>query len=235
MDNTMPILLVPGLVVLAPDLCACDPGLVAIRPGDGGQPHPRRQYGRDRAPDPGRGAAALRAGRPFDGRLHRLRDHAAGAGAGRQTGADEHPGAARYAGGDRRAAAARSPARKAGEYRAVLDELFPASCIPRGATMPPCASWCTTWATMSGPRPLSRQQTAIIGPAGLAADAGVDQVSDAGAVRRRGQHHPEFAVDGDGRAAFPARNWSSSPNCGHLPQVEQPQATADALVEWLRS
>ena len=24
------------------------------------------------------------------------------------------------------------------------------------------------------------------------------------------------------------------PNCGHLPQVEQPQATADALAEWLR-
>jgi pimeloyl-ACP methyl ester carboxylesterase len=25
------------------------------------------------------------------------------------------------------------------------------------------------------------------------------------------------------------------PNCGHLPQPEQPQATADALTEWLRS
>jgi pimeloyl-ACP methyl ester carboxylesterase len=24
-------------------------------------------------------------------------------------------------------------------------------------------------------------------------------------------------------------------DCGHLPQVEQPQATTDALVEWLRS
>jgi pimeloyl-ACP methyl ester carboxylesterase len=24
------------------------------------------------------------------------------------------------------------------------------------------------------------------------------------------------------------------PNCGHLPQPEQPQATADALIEWLR-
>jgi pimeloyl-ACP methyl ester carboxylesterase len=24
------------------------------------------------------------------------------------------------------------------------------------------------------------------------------------------------------------------PHCGHLPQVEQKQATADALVEWLR-
>jgi len=23
------------------------------------------------------------------------------------------------------------------------------------------------------------------------------------------------------------------PNCGHLPQVEQTQATADVLVEWL--
>ncbi len=23
--------------------------------------------------------------------------------------------------------------------------------------------------------------------------------------------------------------------CGHLPQVEQPQATAEALVEWLRN
>ena len=25
------------------------------------------------------------------------------------------------------------------------------------------------------------------------------------------------------------------PNCGHLPQVEQPEATAKALVEWLRT
>jgi pimeloyl-ACP methyl ester carboxylesterase len=25
------------------------------------------------------------------------------------------------------------------------------------------------------------------------------------------------------------------PNCGHLPQVEQPQAIADALVDWLRN
>jgi pimeloyl-ACP methyl ester carboxylesterase len=24
------------------------------------------------------------------------------------------------------------------------------------------------------------------------------------------------------------------PDCGHLPQVEQPQATAEAIVEWLR-
>ena len=43
-------------------------------------------------------------------------------------------------------------------------------------------------------------------PAGLAADAGLDQMPDAGADGRRGQHHPECAVEGDGRAAFTARN-----------------------------
>jgi pimeloyl-ACP methyl ester carboxylesterase len=25
------------------------------------------------------------------------------------------------------------------------------------------------------------------------------------------------------------------PHCGHLPQLEQPEATANALVEWLRN
>jgi len=39
--------------------------------------------------------AALRAGRAFDGRLHRLRDHAAGGRARRQARADQYPGAAR--------------------------------------------------------------------------------------------------------------------------------------------
>ena len=75
---------------------------------------------------------------------------------------------------------------------------FPASCIPRGATTPHCASSCTTWATMSGGGlcpPADRDH----GRAGLAALAGVDQVPDAGALRRQGQHHPEFAVEGNGR------------------------------------
>ena len=34
---------------------------------------------------------------------------------------------------------------------------------------------------------------------------------------------------------IPAAKLVVLPHCGHLPQVEQPQATADALVEWLRS
>ena len=49
-------------------------------------------------------------------------------------------------------------------------------------------------------------------PAGLAADAGVDQVPDAGALERRGQHRAEFAVDGDGQR-HPRRE------AGHRPRI----------------
>jgi pimeloyl-ACP methyl ester carboxylesterase len=51
---------------------------------------------------------------------------------------------------------------------------------------------------------------------------------------RRGQHHPEFAVDGDGER-IPGANLAIVPNCGHLSVAEQPSATSGALVEWLRS
>ena len=33
---------------------------------------------------------------------------------------------------------------------------------------------------------------------------------------------------------IPGAKLTILPQCGHLPQVEQPQATADALVGWLR-
>ena len=33
---------------------------------------------------------------------------------------------------------------------------------------------------------------------------------------------------------IPGAKLTIIPHCGHLSQVEQPQATADALVEWLR-
>ncbi|CAA9224644.1 MAG: Hydrolase, alpha/beta fold family, partial [uncultured Craurococcus sp.] len=60
--------------------------------GAGRQP---RRHGRTRA---GRGAAALRLGRPLDGRLPRLRDPAPGAGAGDAARLARHLGPAGYAG-----------------------------------------------------------------------------------------------------------------------------------------
>ena len=98
-----------------------------------------------------------------------------------------------------------------------------------------CANWSTTWPTMSGRKRSSGSRRPCIGRAELAADAGVDQMPDAGPDRRSGQHRPEFAVERDGRTAFPAPKLVILPDCGHLSQLEQPQATADALVEWLRN
>ena len=79
-----------------------------------------------------------------------------------------------------------------------------------------------------------RQQTAVIGRADSRPTLACDQVSDAGADQRRGQDDPEQPVGRRWPTEFPAPNSSSLPDCGHLPQLEQPQATADALVEWLR-
>ena len=76
---------------------------------------------------------------------------------------------------------------------------FPASCIPSRRDDADLRQLVHDMGDDVGPDAFVRQQTAIIEPAGFAADAGVDQMSDAGAVQRRGQHRPEFAVDGDGR------------------------------------
>ena len=84
---------------------------------------------------------------------------------------------------------------QAGEYRAVLDELFPGFVHPSRRDDAALRQLVHDMGDDVGPEAFVRQQTAIIEPAGLAADAGVDQVSDAGAVGRRGQHHPEFAVE----------------------------------------
>ena len=43
---------------------------------------------------------------------------------------------------------------QAGEYHAVLDDLFPGFVHPSRREVP-CADWCTTWATTSAPSPSS--------------------------------------------------------------------------------
>ena len=96
---------------------------------------------------------------------------------------------------------------KAGEYRAILDELFAGFVHPSrrdDAVLAPAGERHGRRCRARGLRASADRDHE---PAGLAADAGVDQVSDAGALERRGQHRAEFAVDGNGRAAFPARNW----------------------------
>jgi len=42
------------------------------------------------------------------------------------------------------------------------------------------------------------------------------------------------SLSGEMAGGIPGAKLVILPNCGHLPQPEQPQATADALVEWMR-
>ena len=162
MDNTMPILLVPGLVSSPRIYAPVVPALWRFGPVTVANHIRDDNMGDDRAADSRRGAAALRAGRAFDGRLHRLRNHAAGAGAGGQTGADQHPGAPRYAGGDRppprpdRAGAG-------GEYRAILDELFPGFVHPSRRDDADLRQLVYDMGDDVGAEAFVRQQTAIMG------------------------------------------------------------------------
>ena len=88
---------------------------------------------------------------------------------------------------------------RSGEYRAVLDELFAGFVHPSRREDAALRQLCHDMGEDVGAENFVRQQTAVIGRVELAALAGLDQVPDAGAVLRHRQHHPECAVEGDGR------------------------------------
>jgi len=130
----------------------------------------------------------------------------------------------------RRARVARA---QAGEFRAILDELFPGFVHPSRRD-----------------RADLRQLVYDMGD-----DVGVDAfVRQQAAIMARPDSRPTLAwikcptlvLSGDEDNTIPNSLSKEMANgihgaklvilsqCGHLPQVEQPQATADALVEWMR-
>ncbi len=86
-----------------------------------------------------------------------------------------------------------------GEYRAVLDELFSGFVHPSRREDASLRQLVHDMGDDVGVEAFVRQQTAVISRPELAADAGRYQMPDAGAVGRRGPHHPECAVGRDGR------------------------------------
>jgi pimeloyl-ACP methyl ester carboxylesterase len=122
---------------------------------------------------------------------------------------------------------------QAGDYRAVLDELFAGFVHPSRREETSLHKLVHDMGDDIGPEAFVRQQTAIIGRADsrpslawikcptlvLSGDQDNTIPNSLSVEMADGIHHAKLII---------------LPSCGHLPQVEQPQATADALVEWLR-
>ena len=123
---------------------------------------------------------------------------------------------------------------KAGSYREVLDEMFPSLVHPSRCDDASLRQLVLDMADDVGVEAFLRQQTAVIGRP--------DSRPSLAWIKC-----PTLVLSGDQDNTIPnslsmeiATNIPDAklvilPNCGHLPQPEQPQATAAALVEWLQS
>jgi pimeloyl-ACP methyl ester carboxylesterase len=121
-----------------------------------------------------------------------------------------------------------------GEYRAILDELFPGFVHPSRLGEAALRQLVHDMGDDIGVEAFVRQQTAIISRA--------DSRPTLAWIKC-----PTLVLTGDAdntipnslsvemAQGIPGAGLTILPSCGHLPQVEQPRACADALVEWLRS
>jgi pimeloyl-ACP methyl ester carboxylesterase len=123
---------------------------------------------------------------------------------------------------------------KAGEFRAVLDELFPGFVHPSRQDDAALRQLVHDMGADVGPQAFVRQQTAVIGR--------VDSRPSLAWIKC-----PTLVLTGDTDNTIPnalSKEMADGihgaklvilENCGHMPQPEQPQATMAALTEWLRT
>jgi pimeloyl-ACP methyl ester carboxylesterase len=122
---------------------------------------------------------------------------------------------------------------RSGQYRAVLDELFPGFVHPSRRDDAGLRKLVHDMGDDVGVEGFIRQQTAMIGR--------VDSRPSLAWIKC-----PTLVLTGDQDNTIPnslSKEMADGihgarlvilKNCGHLPQPEQPEATAAALVEWLR-
>ena len=121
-----------------------------------------------------------------------------------------------------------------GEYRTVLDELFPGFVHPSRQNDADLRQLVYDMGDDVGPEAFVRQQMAVIGRP--------DSRPTLATIKC-----PTLVLTGDTdntipnslsvemADGIPGAKLVILPDCGHLPQPEQPQATAAALAEWLRN
>src|SRR5260370_27599723 len=130
----------------------------------------------------------------------------------------------------RRAQIARA---KSGEYHAVLDELFPGFVHPSRREDCSLRKLVHDMGDDIGADAFVRQQTAVIGRA----DSRPALAWIKWPTLVLSGHHDNTIPNSlavEMAEGIHGAKLTILPECGHLPQVEQPRATADALVEWLR-
>ncbi|MDB5567022.1 MAG: Alpha/beta hydrolase protein [Tardiphaga sp.] len=122
----------------------------------------------------------------------------------------------------------------AGQYHDVMDELFPGFVHPSRCDDATLRKLVHDMGDDIGAEAFVRQQTAVIGRA--------DSRPTLSAIRC-----PTLVLTGDQdntianslsvemADAIEGAALTIIPDCGHLPQVEQPQATTDALLSWVQS
>jgi pimeloyl-ACP methyl ester carboxylesterase len=121
-----------------------------------------------------------------------------------------------------------------GDYRGVLDELFSGFVHPSRLGDASLRQLVHDMGDDVGPEAFVRQQTAVI--------SRPDSRPSLAWIKC-----PTLVLTGDQDNSvpnsqsvemangIPGAKLVILPDCGHLPQLEMPQATADALVEWMRS
>jgi len=122
---------------------------------------------------------------------------------------------------------------RAGDYHAVIDEMFPDLVHPARRDDADLRALMHGMGDDIGTEAFIRQQTACISRADsrptLAAIACPTLV-----LTGDEDNAIPNSLSADMADAIPGAKLTVIPHCGHLPQPEQPQATIAALVEWLR-
>ena len=177
-------------------------------------------------------AAAFRARRAVDGRLHRLRHAAAGARAHRQAGAARHLGAPRHAGADRGAQHANRHG-AVGPLRRDSGSVDPAlSECEASARRAPDDDRASDGRWKPGRRPSCassrRSCRGRIRGRCWRRSAARRWCWSATATSRRRRNSTRKSPP-----ASPGAKLTIVPDCGHLSTLEQPEAVNAALAEWL--
>src|SRR6476661_1017918 len=233
MDNTMPILLVPGLAgspriyaPVAPPMWRLGPVTVANHIRDASMGAIARRILAEAPPrfalagHSMGGYIAFEIMRQAPDRVAKL------ALVNTQARPDTPEATAR-----RRAQIARA---QGGEYHAVLDELFPGFVHPSRREDAGLRQLVRDMGDDIGSEAFVRQQNAIMGRPDSRPTLAWIKCPTLVLTGDEDNTIPN-SLSKEMADGIPRAKLVILPQCGHLPQVEQPQATADALVEWLRN